>query len=759
LAKAYEQDPSNSTLSNSPTMSMAATNAGMILGTAAYMSPEQAAGKSVDKRSDIWSFGVVLFEMLTGKHLFEGGETVSHVLADVLRAPIDLARLPATAVAPIQELLERCLERDVKNRLRDIGDARIAIDRARKAPMAVNAAPLARPARSTAWIAAAIAALLAAAVTGYGWWHATRSVERPLLRFIDDSGQQINASLSFGPSIAISKDGLRIAFVTSTPEGKGRLAVRSMSSAKAAVLSGTEGVPVSPFFSPDGLWLGFFSESKLKKISVEGGAAVTLCDVGGSGLPRGGYWGSDDNILFATQRSPVMRVSASGGTPQPATDLTKDEVTNRFAQLLPGGEAFVFTASHDNNVWEDATIFVETIKTKSRKPLIKGGYFGRYVPAGDRNGYLLYVHEGVVFAAPMDLRELSLTGPGVPVLEDVSGLSANGFVQLDVSESGTVVYVPGSTGQDEHSLALMDLDGKSQVLSAPLTNYLGTARPSPDGTRLLVRIADASGTDLSVYDVASRRMTRLTFTKGPISNNGVWTPDGKHIVFGIANQLAGPGLYWIRADGAGEPQRLVDHYIVPYSFSPDGKRVLYIAGPGTGADEWGIWTLPLDLDDPEHPKARGPELFLKSAAALGNPAFSPDGKWIAYISTEPRSHAFVRPFVPNSSGTGGKWEISDDTATSAFWSRTANELFLWSQAAGTRVVSYKTTADTFVASSPRAVMEKPQMRLAGPPELMPDGKHFIVATSGAEIPQQTHLSFLLNFSDELKRLLASGTPR
>ena len=754
-------DKSAADIQNSPTLTRSlGTQAGVILGTAAYMSPEQAVGKAVDKRSDIWAFGAVLFEMLTGEQLFPRGETVSHVLADVLRAPIDLSRLPATTPSAVRELIERCLDRDVKSRLRDIGEARVAIDRARKAPPAAATVRL-TAAKPKAWIVAALVAVVVAGIAGVGWWRATRPIERPLLRFADDQGEAAEINAAFGPALAISPDGLRIALVTRAADGRSRLSLRLLSGSKSAVISGTEGTsPVAPFFSPDGKWIGFFSGSKLKKISVEGGAPVTLCDVGGSGQPRGGYWGEDDNILFSTQRAPVMRVSASGGTSAPATELGREEATNRFAQLLPGGEAFLFTASRDNNLWEDATINVQTIKTGTRKTLLTGGYFGRYLPGRDGNGFLLYVHEGIVFSAPMDLKRLVLTGPGVPVIEDVAGLPQNGFPQLDVAPTGTVIYVPGSAKGEQRSLALVDTSGKVQTLPAPQSTYLTPARPSPDGTRILVRSIDASGTNLSVYELATNRMTRVTFVKGSIPNVGAWTPDGKHLVFPISSSdLAGPGLYWIRTDGGGEPQRLTDRYAVPYSFSPDGKRLAYYSNAGTNSTDVGIWTLPLDLKDPEHPKAGPPELFLTGKSGLQNPVFSPDGRWIAYASFETQPpQVFVRPFLPGSPAAGGKWQISTDGATTAFWTGAGRELFFWFQSNGARGVSYTTNGDSFIASPPRQILSVDKLAsIGGAPDLMPDGKHFIVVTSGSEqTASNTHVSFLINFSDELQRRAAAA---
>ena len=476
----------------------------------------------------------------------------------------------------------------------------------------------------------------------------------------------------------------------------------------------------------------------------------------GSAFPRRGSWGEDGNILFAAQQTPLMRVSSSGGTPVPATELdtAKHEATNRFGQLLPGDEAFVFTASEDNNEWENATIQVQTIKGGKRKTLVTGGYFGRYMPASDGTGYLVYVHEGSIFAAPMDLKRLELTGPASPVLEDVSIHANNGFPQLGFTPTGTLVYVAGSSTRDKRLIAFVDSSGNVQALPAAPAEYVNV-RPSPDGTLIAVGILDASGNNLSVYEWGKNRMNRLTFIKGVGVNTPTWTPDSKHIVFPVISKASsGSGLYWMRADGAGEPQLILEGSSnLPYSFSSDGKRLAYahVQGP-----EFGIWTLPLDMTDPERPKPGKPELFLTSKSLMLCPAFSPDGRWIAYTSqdTQP-SHVFVRPFPGNSSGLGGKWQISTDGGQRGTWSRSGNELvYLSSVARGPVVAPYTVQGDSFIASQSRPWSGKfPAALLQGPPELMPDGRHFVVILSASQpnTETQTHINFLLNFSDELRR--------
>jgi serine/threonine-protein kinase len=724
------------------------------------MSPEQAAGKPVDKRSDIWSYGVVLFEMLTGQRLFEGGETVSHTLADVLRAPIDLSRLPSATPPAIRDLLRRCLDRDVKNRLRDIGEARVVIDNAGRTPEQAPSARSTPQRRPSFWIAAAVAAAVIAGVAGFGWWRSARQVERPLMRFADDLGEAINTGSTFGPGIAISSDGLRLAFISQTNDGKSHLVVRAIGSSKSTVLSGAEGDgpgPSAPFFSPDGRWIGFFSNSNLKKISVEGGAAIQLWDLGAG--PRGGFWGIDGNIYFASQRTPLMRVNQFGGTPVPVTQLDKQttEVTNRFAQVLPGGKAILFTGSADNNVWETATIYAQTLSDGKRKPLVAGGYFGRYMAAPGGGGYLIYVHQGTLYAEPLDLNRLELTGPAIPILEDVDGHPQNGFSQFDVSASGTLVYVGGSSRSDHRSLAFVDASGGVQVLPAPPADYQGQLRPSPDGTRIALRIGEGPVSNLAVFELSTHRTTQLTFIKGAVGNSTTWAPDGKHIVFSVlSNDLSGPGLYWRRADGAGEPQRLLDRPAGLGSFSPDGKVLAYYTQIQAEA---GIWTLTLDLTDPEHPIPGKPDFFLTSKLALSPPSLSPDGMWLAYVSSEAQPQEFfVRPFSANRHLSGGPWQISRSAGQGqVMWSTNGKELSYLGPDGRPYIVSYTVNGDSFVANPPRLWSEKfPAFGV--PPVMMPDGKRFIVNLPSSETAsvKPSHVNFLLNFSYELQRRTIPG---
>ena len=756
LAKAFEGDIEGSDLANSPTLTQAATMQGVILGTAAYMSPEQARGKTVDKRTDIWAFGAVVYELLTAKPTFHG-EDITEILASVVKSEPDWTALPANISPSIRILLQRCLRKDRRQRLPDAAAIRIEIEDALAVPKDSGATPAASASRSKlSWVAAAVLSVVATGASFIAY-RATRPLERPLMRFTDDLGAEIAlSSAPVGPVVAISPDGSRLAYVSRTTDGTPHISVRLLESPKSFVLAGTEGAG-GPFFSPDSRWIGFFADNALKKISVDGGAAVILCDTGAN--PRMGSWGEDGNIFFANQRTPVMRVPATGGTPSAATKLDNQngEVSNRGAQLLPGGEAFLFEASKDNNVWEDATIQVQSVKTGQRKTLVQGGYFGQYIHGSDSAaGYLIYTHGGTLFAAPMDLGRLELTGPAVPVLQDVSGRNSNGMAQIGFTVSGTLVYIAGS-GTALQSLAWLDAAGNTQSLpAAPGSDYV-FPRISPDGTRIAMLVMNASGFNIWVYEWGQDRMTRLTFFRAIGGYPPIWAPDGKHIGFVLgSSELSGSGIYWMRSDGAGEPQQLVSgQNLVPDSFSPNGKRLAYFKlGP-----DYGIWTVPLDLGDPEHPKAGKPELFLGSKSVIQSAAFSPDGRWMAYSSSRSGLfELFVRPFP----GPGGQWQVSSNSGRHPIWSRDGRALFYEGGKDGNELMAapYTVKGDSFDAGQPRLWSQKPLSVAPNSFDVAPDGKRALVvipAPGAASAERPTHVTFLLNFADELRRRTAAQT--
>jgi len=747
LAKALANDAMSSDPGSSPTMTMRATMAGLIMGTAAYMAPEQAKGKPVDRRADIWSFGVVLTEMLTGKQMYTG-ETASEVLASVIKDTPDLSALPGDTPRFVRRLLERCLERDPRFRLQSIGEARVALERppeeAAQSGAGSPAAAVAAPKRpALPWI---VAGALAAGLAATGWiaWRATRPEEKPLLRFSADMGAEAVAGIRM--TAAISPDGTRVAY----PVRNGTnllLATRLMDQPKETVLSGTESAQDS-FFSPDGQWIGFFAEGHLKKVSVQGGAPVTLCE---EANVRGAQWGDDGYIIYGSTGSAIKRVPASGGTPQIIGKLANGDTSQRWPQILPGGEAILFTGHNSPSGFDDASIEVLDRKTGKSKIVQRGGYFGRYLPTG----HLIYLHQSTLFAVPFDLGRNEVRGMPAPILEDVAGSSNTGGGQMAFSRTGTLVYVSGKSGAaTTRTLSLIDAKGKKEELLSRA--QMLDPRLSPDGKRLGISL----GGEISVYDLARGATTRIVPNGASGVNSGVvWTPDGQHLVYSPPTG----GIWWTRSDGAGQPQRIFEVQngnAYGGSFSPDGRYLAFHqANTSTSRD---IWILPLDTTDPEHPKAGTPELFLATSGADVEPAFSPDGKWLAYSSSESGVYeVFVRPFPEGAKG-GSQAQISTGPSRFPIWSRTAKEIFYVTTDGRIMVVPYTTSGRNFLPGKPRQWIDS-RIVLTGnymPYDVMPDSKG-VVAFPVADTPEggekvNLHLTFLVNFFDEVKRKVPVG---
>jgi hypothetical protein len=425
LAKAFEGDAASEDMSNSPTLSRAATMQGVILGTAAYMSPEQARGKSVDKRTDIWAFGCVVYELLTGTPVFHG-EDVTDILAAVVRAEPEWRALPAAIPVKIRDLLRRCLQKDKTQRMQSAGDARIEIQEAIAAPpaeLAPATAPAARGWRKHGTGTVVIAALaLIAIALAVGFVLRAPKPPQPMqvMRLSAEIGADATLFTALGPAAILSPDGTRLAFLATTADQKSRIYFRSLDQSQATVLSGTEDAR-DPFFSPDGQWIGFFADGKLKKISVQGGAAVTLCDALGD---RGGSWGQDGTIVFEQDNLVTLsKVSSAVGAPQPLTtlDTQAGEATQRWPQALPGGKAVLFT-SNTSGDYERADIVAYSMASGQRRTVIHGGFYARYLPSG----HLVYMHEGTLFAVPFDLERLEVAGQAAPILEGVVASPGNG---------------------------------------------------------------------------------------------------------------------------------------------------------------------------------------------------------------------------------------------------------------------------------------------------------------------------------------------
>jgi serine/threonine-protein kinase len=742
---------SKSDASISPTLTIRATEAGLILGTAAYMAPEQAAGKLVDKRADIWSFGVVVWEMLTGKLLFEG-ETVSHTLAHVLTAPIDFTQLPPQTPHAIGDLLRRCLDRNVKSRLRDIGEARVALEDPRPAE---PKSPIARAPsrRSRLWPTLGAALALIALALSFVLWRITWRVASPLMQLSVDLGPDAILGGLSRVAIVISPDGRRLVYLSRGTNAKQQLSTRLFDQEKSAPLIGTENAE-DPFFSPDGQWIGFFANGKLKKISVQGGAAVTLCDVPND---RGGSWGVDGNIVLAVNsRVGLSRIPAAGGMLQPLTklDQTKGETTHRFPQVLPGAKAVLFTAGTVNGDFSAASIDAVSLKTGERKTLQRGAFFGRYLPTG----HLVYVHGDTLFIAPMNLDRLELTGPAVPWLPEVANYPVQAGAQFDFSQGGAFVFVSGRGLGNGWSMMWLDSQGKVAPLKTEPGFFLAPSF-SPDGNHLAFSLGLNDG-EISVYDWQRDTTSRLSFTPPP-NNFPVWTPDGRGVVYRSDVGSVLGNLYWVRSDGAVAAVPLTEsragRQATPYSFSPDGKRLAY---HDLGGEAAGLWTLPIDWSDPNRPRAGQPEEFLRGPFSMSSPAFSPDGRWIAYSAQEGSvQELYVRPFPPAPSG--GRWQISSGGARYPIWSRKGRELFYENLDGQILVVNYTASGETFNNDKPRLWSDHRTLNNGNFKnyDLAPDGKRFAIVEplDNADQRPTTHVNLLLNYVDEVRRRAPAGT--
>jgi serine/threonine-protein kinase len=761
--------PGGESLSLSPTLSIHATNAGVILGTAAYMSPEQARAKPVDRRTDIWAFGCVLFEMLTGRQAF-AGETVTDVLSAITRDEPDWNALPAATPPHIRTLLRRCLQKDPQKRLPHIGIARIEIDEGPSVNVAQGFSPAGgfSPAPSSApvpksravlpWIVAAVlGGGLIAVVARWAPWRV--APPRDTIRIEGSIGADASLAADQGPAVVPSPDGTLLAFVAQKGYGAAQVFVRRVDHLDAAALSGTENAR-NPFFSPDGQWIGFFADGKLKKISVSGGAAITLCD---SPIGRGASWGGDGTIVFQPSNTGtgsnlgmvLLAVPAVGGQPHAVTTRQEGEANERWPQVLPGNRAVLYTAPQSAGAYADANVSVQTMSTHERKILVRGGYFGRYVPSG----HLLYLHDATMFAAPFDVDRLELTGPPVPVIERVTVNTTIGSGQFAVADNGTLAYLTGLDTAPTLPITWLSRDGRTSLLRPAPSNWSNISL-SPDGHRLAMDIAGQQN-DIWVYDWTRDALERRTFDVGT-HQLPTWTPDGRRITFRATAGTGSFNIYWVRADGAGVPERLTTspNTQFPGSWHPSGKFLAFTeTSPRTNND---VMILPLEGDETSGWKPGTPTAFANSQFTESEPAFSSDGHWIAYTSAETgRGEIFVRPFP----GPGGKYQVSTDGGAIPMWSRTRHELFYFAPDQRIHVVSYTVKGDSFAADKPRAWAEA---RLAIRPRGIagntgrnfdphPDGERFAVALAPPESDvKQDKVILIFNFFDELKRLAPAG---
>jgi Tol biopolymer transport system component len=739
LAKAFAGDAGNDHPSNSPTLSAAATMQGVILGTAAYMSPEQARGKAVDKRTDIWAFGCVLYELLTGRQAFQGDAT-TEILAAVLREEPEWKALPVSTPTKIRDLLRRCLQKDASRRARDAGDVRIEIEETLTAigtPESAATAKGIHVLRRQGLFVGLGALLLGAIVTGLSVWNlkpAPAPAPQPVSRLVVNlpPGQQL-AGLESGPALALSPDGTHLVYVA-RQGGIQQVYLRAMDSLESTPIPGTEGA-VNPFFSPDGQWVGFFAGQKLKKVSVSGGAALTLGD---ATAPSGASWGSQGIIAFAPVNFSVLQQTPeAGGAPQTLTRFEKGENTHRWPEFLPNGKAVLFAAGTGFS----NQVVVQSVGTGERRNLVQEGMNPHYA----LSGHLVYAQGGSLMTAPFDSQRLTTTGAAVPAVEGVRQSQVTGAAQYGISATGSLVYASGGVESETKSnLVWVSRNGTEQILAAPARPYWNP-RLSPDGRRVATVIQQEADTQIWLYDLSRETLTRLTF-EGRTNTNPAWAADGKRIAF-TSNKEGPLNVFWQLADGSGGLERLTtSEYIhVPSSFSPDGQLLAFFeVNPSTQRD---IWVLRMG-DHKAQP-------FLRTPFNETSPRFSPDGRWLAYYSNESgRFEVYVQPYP----GPGGKWQISTEGGTEPVWNRSGRELFY---RGGDKMMAVDiATQPGFTAGKPRMLFEG-HYEMAPFPipnyDVSPDGQRFLMLKSiEATQAAPTQINVVLNWFEELKRRVPTG---
>jgi len=733
--------PSASQLAASPTLTLGATMQGVILGSAAYMAPEQAKGFAVDKRADIWAFGVVLWEMLTGRRLFEG-DSVPETLAGVLKNEVDLDALPTGAPSAIRRLLRRCLERNPKNRLHDIADARIVIDdvlSGRHVEPAVPTSAEVGPAPRNRSRGLAVALVLLIAGGAAGWLLRPRSAPPALAdaRWMLALPGGTSLSTDDEPQVALSRDGRLQAAVVVGESGVPQIALRRSDAFEPQLLPGTENA-TAPFFSPDGTWIGFFRDGALMKAPVGGGPAIRIAPL--VNVDRGGSWSDDGWIYFVDSfASPLSRVRPGGGEVEIVThlDFLRSERTHRWPEALPGGGAVLFTCDTlaSAEYYDDARIEAVRPATGERRVLVEGASLARYAPGG----HLIFARGGSLYAVDFDPRTLEVRGAPVEIVRGVATDVGSGAVQFAISESGAALWAPGGLTAS-YRVVWVDQQGRETPVEVPPAPYNELAL-SPDGSRLALVGGPGGISDLWVADLARGTVTRLT--SGEIVHMPTWTPDGGRIAYAVVT----PGVEeertridWRPADGSRPAETLVQEGSPSYpsSFTPDGRTLVYDQGDGSNSLASNLQALSLDGGHSSRALTEGQDTYFSGAV-------SPDGRWLAFVSAEAgQNNVYVRPYPEGS----GRWQISTSTAAEPRWALDGRALYYRSSA-----VLYRVAVDTshgFHAGRPEPLLDR--VATGGQVQsysFSPDGSRIITFRTAPGSGAQRVLNLDLGFAARL----------
>jgi len=724
--------------SQSPTMMTARSMPGTVLGTAAYMSPEQARGKAVDRRADIWALGCVLYEMLAGKPAFPG-DSVSEIIAGVIRGEPDWSQLPPDLPRRVRDLVQRCLRKDPRQRIHDAADVRIEIVDVLARSDSAELAPVAQPRQRSRLLGFALASIAGAAAASAGWWVYAHVATVPVkaLRLAVPVLAETGSMYGHAPYIVLSPDGQTVAYLV-FHGGTSQLALRSLHNNETTLVAGTEGAgPL--FFSPDGQWVGFANRSQLKKVPVTGGSPTAICDIASAGDFNngfvGGSWDRDGRIVFVPGwQAGLWSVPSTGGAPQLLldTNLAKEQNIYRDPQVLPNGKGILFTIGTARiSSFDDALIAVLEPGAKEPRIVAQGGTSARYLPTG----HLVYVRNGTVLAVRFDLSHLQTIGTPVPVLNDVAVHPGGGNAQYSVADDGTLAYLSGGAVKGDSNLVLVDRKGDMRTISrAP--GFFGEATITSDGQRIAVRMF-AANDDLWTVDISEGLPLRLTSEPGD-EIGPVWTPDGRHVAF--SRILVGTtGIFWKAADGTGAVEELSSGRSPRYpgSFSPDGNTLAFTEESPTKHRD--IWTMSIAGDRQAKP-------LLATDADEWAPRFSRDGRWIAYVSNETgRDEVYVRA----SSGGGGRKPVSTDGGVWPVWSHRRSEIFYLY---GNKLMSATIDPETGSRGQVGLVTELKFSPLLSVFDVMPDDEHFLMTITPGH-PPPTYFNVVLNWFDDLRRLV------
>jgi Tol biopolymer transport system component len=726
LAKTVKGPVLSEALSQLVTETDPGTRAGTVLGTAAYMSPEQARGHDVDKRTDIWAFGCVLYQMLTGRLAF-AAETTADTIAAILERDPDWTGLPAALSARVRRALQRCLEKDPSRRARDIAD--VAADLDQSGFDADSAASKdGRPQAGTPRAVALAAMLVAAAGLAALVWMFLSDGPVPALvtrtTITLPASQQLDISASAAP-LALSPDGRLVAYAA-RGDSDTQLFIRRLDAFEPRPLAGTEGATY-PFFSPDGESIAFFADNRLKRVSIRGGSPVAICEAPVVG--RGGAWSPDGTIVFDPGISGLMRVPDTGGTPEflSTDDAEMDRRDLSWPQFLPGGRALLVTVGPGLLTAGQDALAVLSLDS-GRWRVLGAGSQPQYLPPGYLVFHAPHVREGDLQAVRFDAGQLEVRGEPVAVLDGVFRSENSGGAYTALAQTGTIVFAPGGFAR---TLSRVDRNGRRSPLVADRRGFR-TPRISPDGTRVAV-VVDPRPSEVWVYDLARA-------TGFPLSTEGhnfgvVWTPDGRRVAYSSEGEM-----YSRAADGSSdrEPLFTADRAVYAAGWSPDGQYLVFNDVHPT--NQFDIWVKPLGGE---------PRAVLATPAHEVDPALSPDGRWLAYDSNESgRREIYVRPFPDVDTG---KWLVSTAGGRTPVWSPTGDELF-YSNGSNVMTVPVEPRGTTFSAGAPAVLFSGPFETGSPGFDISPDGTYFVMVEADPSAkPTQIHV--VLNWSEELKRIM------